>query len=71
MACGARSHASLVREDIEVDTRSTRFGMREISTAADEIHLNGESIRIRGVLEMARQLLAVKETGLNLVRVHI
>jgi beta-glucuronidase len=69
----------------EIDAVVDRFGVRSIETAGRRLLLNGRTLRIRGVnrydefpgrgpvadeAEIRKDLLAVKELGANLVRVH-
>jgi beta-galactosidase/beta-glucuronidase len=58
----------------------SRFGLRKIEARGRRVYLNSEPIYLDGILyqpggatyqEMRRHLLAMKELGCNLVRVHI
>ncbi|WP_207592323.1 sugar-binding domain-containing protein [Halomontanus rarus] len=70
-----------------IDRYEDYFGMRSIERDGDEFLLNGESIRLRGVLEQGyypetlyrppdseqfeREIAVAKELGFNLVRKHV
>ncbi len=69
----------------EIDAVDDRFGVRSIGTTGREILLNGRALKIRGVnrydefpgrgpvvdeTAIRADLMAVKEAGANLVRVH-
>ena len=58
----------------------THFGLRKIESRGSRIYLNNESIYLDGILyqpaaatydQMRRHLIAMKDLGCNLVRVHI
>jgi hypothetical protein len=70
----------LLSPDGAVSEIETRFGLRHIETRGGLIYLNGEPIYLDGILyqpgvstfeEMRRHMVAMKEVGCNLVRVHI
>ncbi len=79
-------NATLVRSGSPVDTRTVRFGLREITTEGTTLRLNGRPIFLRGTLECCifpltghppmdvaswrRVLQVVKDHGLNHVRFH-
>ena len=59
---------------------ATHFGLRKIESRGSSIYLNNKAIYLDGILyqpaeatyeEMRRHLLAMKDLGCNLVRVHI
>lgn len=78
--------ATLVCGSSLVESRTVRFGLREISTAGTQFHLNSRPIFLRGTLECCifpltghppmdveswrRVLQVVKDHGLNHVRFH-
>jgi len=71
----------------EVDSLSTRFGVREFTVRDGQFFLNGEPILLRGLLlqpnypvtivtpptreMMVREIRLAKEAGFNLIRTHI
>lgn len=70
-------------EDLEVDERTVRFGLRRIESAHGKLWLNGQPLQIRGfnrhewhpnfgpstpVLQMAADLQILKDLGCNLIR---
>jgi len=71
---------------LQIDTRDTTFGLREISTQGTQLVLNGRKLFIRGTLECCifpltghpptdveswkRIIRAAKAHGLNLIRFH-
>ncbi len=72
--------AELTAPDGSVSGIETHFGLRKIAARGRQLYLNNETIYIDGILyqpgvstfeEMRRHMLAMKELGCNLVRVHI
>jgi beta-galactosidase/beta-glucuronidase len=72
--------AELIAPDGSVSGIETHFGLRKIAARGRRLYLNNEPIYIDGVLyqpgvstfeEMRRHMLAMKQLGCNLVRVHI
>jgi beta-galactosidase/beta-glucuronidase len=72
--------AELIAPDGSVSGIETHFGLRKIAARGRKLYLNNEEIYIDGILyqpgvstfeEMRRHMLAMKELGCNLVRVHI
>lgn len=75
-----RMVAQLKGPDGNVSQIATRFGLRKVEARARSVYLNNEAVYLNGILyqpniatfEQVRQhLLAMKELGCNLVRVHI
>lgn len=79
------AHVELLGPSGPVDSLDERFGVRSIEARGREILLNGRPVRVRGVnrydelpgrgpvvdeATIRRDLLAVKDAGANLVRVH-
>ena len=79
------AHVELLGTADPIDSVDERFGIRSIEAQGRQILLNGWPVRIRGVnrydefpghgpvvdeAAILKDLLAVKETGANLVRVH-
>ncbi|HMF34960.1 MAG TPA: glycoside hydrolase family 2 TIM barrel-domain containing protein, partial [Candidatus Lokiarchaeia archaeon] len=74
-------------EGTVVDSLSTEFGLRMVSTIRRQIRLNGRPVVLRGVLDQAfypdtlytppsddymqEEIRAMKEMGVNLIRKHI
>ncbi|MVM28694.1 glycoside hydrolase family 2 [Spirosoma sp. HMF4905] len=72
--------AQLIDSDGYVAQIETRFGLRKIEARGRFIYLNNAPVYLDGILyqpgtatyeEMQRHMLAMKELGCNLVRVHI
>jgi beta-galactosidase/beta-glucuronidase len=72
--------AQLTAPDGHVSQIQTRFGLREFTARGRSLYLNGEPIYLDGILyqpgtatfdEVRRHLLAARELGCNMVRVHI
>ena len=72
--------ASLSDESRHEAQVATHFGLRKIESRGSSIYLNNKAIYLDGILyqpaeatyeEMRRHLLAMKDLGCNLVRVHI
>ena len=72
--------AQLTGEDGHVSQIETRFGIRQFEARGSRLYLNGEPIYLDGILyqpgtatfdEMRRHFEAMRELGVNLVRVHI
>lgn len=72
--------AQLIDSEGYVAQIETRFGLRKIEARGRYIYLNNEWVYLDGILyqpgtatyeEMQRHMLAMKELGCNLVRVHI
>ena len=72
--------AQLSAPDGHVSQIETRFGLREFEARGPAFYLNHEPIYLDGILyqpgtstfdEMRRQFRAMRELGVNLVRVHI
>lgn len=72
--------AQLGGPDGRVSQIETRFGLRSVESRGRSVYLNDESIYLDGILyqpgtatyeEMQSHMLAMKELGCNLVRVHI
>jgi hypothetical protein len=72
--------AQLVGPNGSVAQIETHFGLRKIEARGRSIYLNNQQIYLDGMLyqpatatydEMRRHLLAIKELGCNLVRIHI
>ncbi|WP_080056686.1 glycoside hydrolase family 2 protein [Spirosoma aerolatum] len=72
--------AQLIDSDGYVAQIESLFGLRKIEARGRKIYLNNESIYLDGILyqpgtatyeEMKQHMLAMKELGCNLVRVHI
>lgn len=64
----------------EVSQIEAHFGMRHVEARGRRVYLNGEPIYLDGILyqpgtstfdEIRRQMVAMRELGCNLVRVHI
>lgn len=68
----------------EIDSKQTRFGIRDLQIEGDQMYLNGQPIYLRGVLhwgwysesiapiptidEIREELTKIKESGFNLVK---
>jgi len=72
--------AQLIDSDGYTAEIETQFGLRKIEARGCRVYLNNEPIYLDGILyqpgtatfeEMKRHMLAMKELGCNLVRVHI
>ncbi|GAB3726878.1 glycoside hydrolase family 2 protein [Spirosoma lituiforme] len=72
--------AQLIDENGHIAQIETQFGLRKIEARGRFIYLNNKPIYLDGILyqpgtatyeEMKRHMLAMKELGCNLVRVHI
>jgi hypothetical protein len=72
--------AQLRGPDDRVSQIETRFGLREFTARGRSLYLNGEPIYLDGILyqpgtstfdEMRRQVMAMRDLGCNLIRVHI
>ncbi len=72
--------AQLCAPDGSISQIETHFGLRKIEARGRRIYLNNEATYLDGILyqpntatyeQMRRHLLAMKELGCNLVRVHI
>jgi beta-galactosidase/beta-glucuronidase len=75
-----RMVAQLKGPDGNISQITTRFGLRKVEARARSVYLNNEAVYLNGILyqpniatfEQVRQhMLAMKELGCNLVRVHI
>lgn len=72
--------AQLIDENGHIAQIETQFGLRKIEARGRFVYLNNKPIYLDGILyqpgtatyeEMKRHMLAMKELGCNLVRVHI
>ena len=75
-----RLAAQLIDADGYAAEISTYFGLRKIEARGSRIYLNNKSIYLDGILyqpanstyeQIKQHMLAIKELGCNLVRIHI
>ena len=72
--------AQLVNEQGAISEIETKFGLRKFEARGSHLYLNNQQIYLDGILyqpgnasydQIKRHLLAMKELGCNLVRIHI